>query len=194
VTAAPLAPIADRDSLLAAIRAGWRPTYLMFWGHKAPAGGPAAPAGKHCLSQWWGARFVVGDHSYMSAEHYMMAEKARLFGDEATLKRILAASNPAAAKRLGREVHSFDETAWAAARFAIVVAGNVAKFGQNPALAEFLRTTGERVLVEASPTDRIWGIGLAADHADAEHPERWRGLNLLGFALMETRRTLASSA
>ena len=107
-------------------------------------------------------------------------------------KRILAASNPAAAKRLGREVQGFDETAWAAARFAIVVAGNVAKFGQNPALAEFLRTTGERVLVEASPTDRVWGIGLAADHADAESPEQWRGLNLLGFALMETRRTLAS--
>ena len=162
----------------------------MFWGHKAEA---RAPAGKHCLSQWWGARFVVGDHSYMSAEHYMMAEKARLFGDEATRKRILAASNPAAAKRLGREVKGFDEAAWAAARSGIVVAGNVAKFGQNPALADFLRTTGERVLVEASPADRIWGIGLAADHADAENPERWRGLNLLGFALMQARRALASA-
>src|SRR4029453_9653264 len=117
--------------------------------------------------------------------HYMMAEKARLFGDEATLKRILAASSPAAAKRLGREVRGFKEAAWAAARSGIVVAGNVAKFGQNPALADFPRTPGERGPVEATPADRIWGIGLAADHADAENPVRWRGLNLLGFALME---------
>ena len=180
----------DRESLRAAIRAGWRPKYLMFWGHE-PAAGAAAPPGKHCLSQWWGARFVVGEHSYMTAEHYMMAGKARLFGDEATLERILAAPSPAAAKRLGREVQGFDERAWAAARFDIVVEGNVAKFGQHPALADFLRATGERVLVEASPTDRIWGIGLAAGHADAENPERWPGLTLLGFALLQARRALA---
>jgi len=191
LSAAPLAPITDRDSLLAAVRAGWRPKYVMFWGHEPDAG---AAVGKHCLSQWWGARFTVGEHSYMTAEHFMMAEKVRLFGDAATCKRIVAASSPAAAKRLGREVAGFDEATWAAARFAIVVAGNVAKFGQNPALADFLRGTGDRVLVEASPTDRIWGIGLAADDASAEAPEHWRGLNLLGFALMEARRALAGRA
>jgi ribA/ribD-fused uncharacterized protein len=184
------APITDRDALITAVKRGWRAKYLLFWGHNAD---PGASVGKHCLSQWWGAPFVVGEHRYMSAEHYMMAEKARLFGDADARTRILAAPSPAAAKRLGREVRGFDEAAWAAARFGIVVAGNIAKFSQHPPLAAFLAVTGHRVLVEASPTDRIWGIGLAADNPAAEDPERWRGLNLLGFALMETRRTLATA-
>ena len=87
-------------------------------------------------------------------------------------------------------MRGFDEAVWERERFGIVVEGSVHKFGQDAALRQFLLGTGERVLVEASPRDRIWGIGLAADDERATDPARWRGLNLLGFALMEAREVL----
>ena len=181
--------IRDRESLLAAVRAGFRPKYLFFWGHKAKGDGRV---GKQCLSQWWPAAFTVEGVRYPTAEHFMMTEKARLFGDHDAASRILAAPEPGAAKKLGREVRNFDGPTWDAACFGIVVRGNAAKFGQNPELREFLLTTGDRVLVEASPVDRIWGIGLAEDDPGAENPEAWQGENLLGFALMEARALLRS--
>lgn len=121
----------------------------------------------------------------------MMAAKARLFGDAETEERVLTAPHPGAAKALGRQVRGFDERVWERERYGIVVQASMAKFGQDPALGEFLLGTAGRVLVEASPLDRVWGIGLAADDPRAANPDRWRGLNLLGFALMETRATLA---
>ena len=120
----------------------------------------------------------------------MMAEKARLFGAEDTRRAVLAARHPDEAKRLGRQIPGFDEAVWQAARFTIVVQGNAAKFDQHPPLREFLQASGTRVLVEASPVDAIWGIGLGQDHPDAANPAAWPGLNLLGFALMEVRRQL----
>jgi ribA/ribD-fused uncharacterized protein len=181
--------VRDREALIRAVRAGARPKYLFFWGHQPLPGGEI---GKPCLSQWWTAPFILDGDRYPTAEHSMMAEKARLFGDEETRARILKAPNPGAAKRLGREVRGFEESRWAEARFEIVVRGNREKFGQHPELREFLLGTGKRVLVEASPVDRIWGIGLAAADPRAEHPEQWRGLNLLGFALMEVRSLLGN--
>jgi ribA/ribD-fused uncharacterized protein len=103
-------------------------------------------------------------------------------------------SNPWAAKQLGRRVRGFVEKQWIDARYSFVVRGNLAKFTQNPPLGEFLVKTARTVLVEASPVDRIWGIGLAADDERAVNPEQWRGLNLLGFALMEVRQKLQDSA
>ncbi|MGJ5203315.1 NADAR family protein [Bradyrhizobium sp. HKCCYLR20261] len=97
---------------------------------------------------------------------------------------------PSQAKKLGREVRGFDDARWTAHRFDIAVRGNVAKFGQNPPLGQWLRSTAEAVLVEASPVDRIWGIGLAADDPRARDPLTWLGLNLLGFALMKARAAL----
>ncbi len=91
-------------------------------------------------------------------------------------------------------MRGFDSAEWERRRFEYVVEGNVHKFGQDPALRDYLLGTGSRVLVEASPVDRIWGIGLAADDERAPDPARWRGLNLLGFALMEARRRLTSEA
>ena len=120
----------------------------------------------------------------------MMAAKALLFGDAETADRIRAASHPRAAKELGRQVRGFDEQHWAERRFDLVVSGNLAKFGQHAELRDFLLGTGGRVLVEASPLDRIWGTGLAADHEHSTSPENWPGLNLLGFALMEVRHQL----
>lgn len=117
----------------------------------------------------------------------MMAEKAALFSDTEIREKILQATSPGAVKALGREIRNFDETVWVANRFTIVVRGNTAKFEQNPNLGEFLRKTGSRVLVEASPVDRIWGIGLAQNDEKANNPNLWEGLNLLGFALMQVR-------
>jgi ribA/ribD-fused uncharacterized protein len=88
---------------------------------------------------------------------------------------------------LGQEVRGFDEEIWRHHRFGIVVKGNQAKFTQNETLKVFLLNTKARVLVEASPVDRVWGIGLAEDDPHATNPEKWRGLNLLGFALMKVR-------
>jgi ribA/ribD-fused uncharacterized protein len=100
---------------------------------------------------------------------------------------VLRARSPGAAKAAGRQVRGFDEQRWADARYDIVLAGTRAKFAQHPRLWEVLRRTGSKVLVEASPYDRVWGIGLDSQSPDAGHPTRWRGLNLLGFALMEVR-------
>jgi ribA/ribD-fused uncharacterized protein len=123
-----------------------------------------------------------------------MPAKALLFGDTETAERIRTAPHPEAAKALGREVRGFDEQLWAERRFDLVVAGNLAKFGQHPDLRDFLLGTGSRVLVEASPLDRVWGTGLAAADDQATSPEHWRGLNLLGFALMEVRHRLRATA
>jgi ribA/ribD-fused uncharacterized protein len=177
-----------REQLAEIITAGGQPRWLMFWGHQPQSDGSI---GKGCLSQWWPGAFTVDEVAYDTAEHWMMACKARLFGDEDALVQILAARTPAEAKKLGRLVRGFDEQTWAARRFEFVVAGNVAKFGQDPALCDFLLGTANRVLVEASPRDRIWGIGLGAANERATDPTQWRGLNLLGFALMEARDQLA---
>ena len=175
------------DELLGVIRDGGQPKYLLFWGHQPTSEGGV---GKGCLSQWWPAAFTVDGVDYPSAEHYMMAAKARLSGDARAAAQILAAPHPGAAKALGRQVRGFDEQRWAEHRFKVVIAGNMAKFGQHPQLRDFLVSTGSRVLVEASPQDRVWGIGLTADDERAASPAHWLGLNLLGFALMEVRQQL----
>ncbi|GAA2660619.1 NADAR family protein [Nonomuraea recticatena] len=168
---------------IAAEQAGQSLKFLHFWGHQSLRPG--------CLSQWWPVTFTEDGQTYGSAEHYMMAHKAWLFDDRETAAKILAAGHPGEAKKLGRAVRDFDEEAWDAHRFDIVVRGNIAKFGQHAALKEFLLGTRNRVIVEASPLDRIWGIGLTADDERAASPATWRGLNLLGFALMAARETLA---
>jgi ribA/ribD-fused uncharacterized protein len=179
------------DQLRSLIRGGARPRYLLFWGHQPP---PAGGVGKGCLSQWWPAAFTVDGHSYPSAEHFMMAGKASLFGDAETAAQIRQAPHPGAAKALGRQVRGFDELRWAEHRVDLVVTGNLAKFSQHAGLREFLLGTGDRVIVEASARDPIWGIGLAADDQRATSPEQWPGLNLLGFALMEVRHRLQAQA
>lgn len=174
----------DVASLVRRVERGWRPKFVFFWGHKAKAG---ADVGKHVLSQWQASAFEVDGVRYPSAEHYMMAEKARLFGDDVVLARILASPSPGAAKALGRQVRNFKDELWDAACFDIVARGNAAKFGQNEELRTYLLNTGGKVLVEASPLDRIWGVGLAEDDPGIENPAQWRGANLLGFALMKAR-------
>ncbi len=164
--------------------------YLYFWGHRPAKDGKIT---KSCLSQWYDAPFEIVGARYPTAEHWMMASKARLFDDAESLRKILDAPNAKTAKALGRKVRDFDEAVWNANCRRLVTVGNVAKFGQNADLRAFMLGTAEQVLVEASPQDRIWGIGLAADDERANHPDTWQGQNLLGFALMDVRTELARS-
>ena len=177
------------EELREACLRGERFKYVLFWGHQPERDGRIS---KSCFSQWWPATFELDGLEYPTAEHYMMSEKARLFGDEEARSKILSASHPGAAKKFGREVRGFDEAKWESHREAVVFRATLAKFTQHPDLGEFLDRTGEKVLVEASPVDRIWGIGLAADNPAAEDPARWKGLNLLGFALMDAREARRS--
>ncbi|WP_309050526.1 NADAR family protein [Streptomyces sp.] len=179
------------EELTQQVSGGERVKWLHFWGHRPHPDGRLSAS---CLSQWWPAPFTVDGVEYATAEHWMMAAKARLFGDAAAERAVLAAATPAEAKNAGRLVRDFDEAVWERERFGTVVAGSVHKFSSDEALRGFLLSTGTRVLVEASPLDRIWGIGLAADDPRAHDPARWRGLNLLGFALMEARDRLRAAA
>ena len=183
--------ISNKSDLIEYLNQGQPVKYLFFWGHQPKLDGSI---GKGCLSQWWSERFTVDDLEYFSAEHYIMAEKARLFADSDALEKILSAKHPGAAKQFGRAVRGFNEQVWREHRFDIVVRANLGKFGQNARLQEYLLTTGKRVLVEASPRDKIWGIGLTEDNPAASNPLQWKGENLLGFALMEVREQLKEAA
>lgn len=174
----------DRASLIARMDEGFTPSFLFFWGHTAP---PGDGVGKACLSQWYPAPFVVEGRSFATAEHFMMHGKATLFGDTDAAAKILASTDPGDVKAIGREVRGYDDGRWDAARFDVVVEGNVAKFSQHAALRAFLLETGDAVLVEAAPRDVVWGIGLGESNPQARSPKDWRGRNLLGFALMAAR-------
>lgn len=161
--------------------------YLFFWGHQPSKDGSIL---KSCFSQWWLEDFEIDGEIYKSAEHYMMAEKARLFDNEEIRKKIIECKSPAEVKKLGRQVTNFNQEIWQNNCFEIVKKANYYKFTQNENLKEFIINTKNRILVEASPVDPIWGIGMAEDHKDIMNPNKWRGDNLLGFALMEVRDEL----
>jgi ribA/ribD-fused uncharacterized protein len=182
-----MSEVTDLESLLTAVRHNQPLKYLFFWGHQPHPDGRITPS---CFSQWWPSAFAVEGVRYETAEHYMMAGKARLFNDEEMYDKILAATHPHAAKKYGRQVRNFDPVIWEQHRFDIVVQGNLAKFSQHADLQTYLLNTNTRILVEASPVDTIWGIGWAADDPKVNDPEQWRGLNLLGFALMQVRLQL----
>lgn len=141
-------------------------------------------------SQWAKSSFEIDGVPYNCCEQFMMAEKARVFGDTAIEAEILTTDSPATHKKLGRKVQGFDKDTWNRVCRGIVYRGNLARFEQNTDLLQLLMDTGERVVVEASPRDRIWGIGMGASNPDAEDPEKWRGRNWLGVALMQVREEL----
>lgn len=178
------------EALRDAVRAGQRFEYVMFWRPRAAADGSVTAS---CLSQWWMGDFVVDGATYSSAEQWMMAGKARLFGDDAALAAVMAENDPAKVKKLGRTVRGFDTARWRAACEEHVTRGNEAKFSQDARLRAYLLGTGDAVLVEASPHDAVWGIGLGAEDERATDPLRWPGENLLGFALMRARERLRSA-
>lgn len=134
--------------------------------------------------------FAVDGVRYSCAEQYVIAEKARLFRDAEMLTAIMDAKHPKEMKAFGRVVRGFKQEVWEAHCYKAVLKGNLAKFGQNPELLAFLLSTHNRILVEASPWDRIWGIGMGKQNPDAENPLKWRGKNRLGFVLTEARDLL----
>lgn len=184
--------IRTKSELTEFLARGKKAKYLCFWGHTKQS---EQLINKTCFSQWFDSPFEIEGITYSTEEHYMMAEKARLFenhseANKKLVSQIIEASHPQKAKQLGCSVEGFTNELWNQHRFDIVVRGNVAKFSQNKELKDFLLNTGKRILVEASPADKVWGTGLAEDHGDATNPFKWKGLNLLGFALMEVRERL----
>jgi ribA/ribD-fused uncharacterized protein len=150
-------------------------------------------SGSSVFSQWYKSSFVdIDGQKYTSAEQYMMSEKAKLFGDDDTRTKILRNNNPKVCKTLGRKVAGFNEKIWEDNRELIVLNASLLKYGQNPELKDALLSTGDKCIVEASPYDKIWGIGIRESHTDATNPQRWKGLNLLGKALILTREKLRS--
>lgn len=145
------------------------------------------------FSNWYPSTFTIGSITFTRGEQFMMYAKALLFDDQLIAAKILATDDPKKQKDLGREVRNYDDAAWAEVREDIMVLGLYQKFAQNPGLKQALLDTGDTMLVEASPTDVIWGIGLAATDPNVENESCWRGQNLLGKVLMRVRSKLNES-
>lgn len=139
-------------------------------------------------SQWYISQdkdylFEENGVGFITAEHYMMYYKALIFGDLETAGKILKTVHPRDVKRLGRQVANYDDSVWNAKRFDVVVNGNILKFSQNPELLEDLRKYKNKIFVEASPEDKIWGIGLHYEDDRVLDDSLWQGQNLLGNAI-----------
>lgn len=178
------APKYTREWLCDLLEAGEKPHMEMFWGHHPSKDGRIT---KSCFSQWWRGDFLFQGRRMCCMEQCMMWGKALTFQDEETARKILESSDPQQIKKLGRQVKNFDEAVWNEIKHSLILNGNYSKFTQNEALRHFLLSTGDSVLVEASPYDCIWGVGLDAGNPDVRDPRKWKGQNLLGFALMEVR-------
>jgi len=150
----------------------------MFWG------GP--------FSQWYPSLFEVEGIKYNCTEQYMMVKKAGLFGDENAQLKIMASDDPREQKRIGRTVENFVPERWNVVAKDIVFRANMAKFTQNPECFAYMMNIGDQEIVEASPEDTIWGIGLSADDPDAYDKTKWKGTNWLGEVLMMVRDVLKS--
>lgn len=142
------------------------------------------------FSQWYLSKFTIDEIEYNCCEQFMMAEKARFFNDEETLKKIMASINPKEQKKLGREVRGFLVSEWEYVACNIVYKGNLAKFTQNKKLKELLLNTKGTILVEASPYDKIWGIGLSENDPRSLDRNQWLGKNWLGEVLTKVREQI----
>ncbi len=162
--------------------------YLFFWGYEA--GEKEGEVGKSCFSQWHDSPFELDGFVWPTAEHYMMAQKAIIFKDSQSLQMIKNTNSPREAKALGRMVKNFDNKIWDKHKYEVVLLANIAKFTAHPELKEFLLSTGDDIIVEASPYDRVWGIGLDQTDPRCNDPKKWMGENLLGYVLMHARELL----
>lgn len=174
------------DALIKEYKKENRHKFVFFYGHTQKG----KEIDKSCFSQWFITDFIINNIKYNCTEQYMMAEKARLFKDEKMLEKIMKTCHPKEMKAYGRAVENFNKTIWEENCYRIVKTGNMAKFSQNIELLNFIKLTNKRILVEASPRDRIWGIGMGINNPNVENPLAWRGKNLLGFALTEVRDEL----
>ncbi len=154
-------------------------------------GGPAI------YSNWYGNpeipdQFKHRGHWFSNTEQAFMWEKAMTFGDEQMAEEILDTPNPKDVKALGRKIKNFDSAKWDACSLAIMTSVNLSKYSQNEAFKKELLETGDRILVEASPYDKIWGVGLHYTDDKILDEKNWQGKNLLGIALMNVRELLKS--
>jgi ribA/ribD-fused uncharacterized protein len=141
-------------------------------------------------SQWYSAPMMINGIKYNTCEQYMMHQKALLFGDEEVAIAILNEPNPREQKALGRKIRNFDDQIWKQNCMRIVYEANLAKFTQNQELKAALLSTGNKILVEASPKDFIWGIGMHYDDEGVDNPVNWKGTNLLGQVLTLVKHEL----
>ena len=152
-------------------------THMYFWGG--------------IFSQWYKTSFTnVGGVIFNCAEQYMMWEKANMMKNSAFADKILSIKNPRKQKELGRAIPDFDAKKWDEIKFEIVVKGNILKFEQNPELKEILLSSENKILVEASPLDKVWGIGLHWEDDRVLDESKWQGENLLGEVIMEARKII----
>ena len=180
-------PKYNRQWLQQEMASGKQYDFCFFWGDQPSEDGSVSQS---CLSQWWKKDFDSMEQTYCCMEQYMMAAKAELFENQEIREQILENNDPKQIKALGRKVKGFHQFVWDQFKYAIVLNGNWCKFSQNQDLREFLLSTQDSILVEASPYDSIWGIHLSANSPAAKDPSKWHGQNLLGFALMEIRDEL----
>ena len=142
------------------------------------------------FSNWYPAVFTVDGVTYLNAEQYLMHQKALCCGDTATAARVMENPDPKTVKLLGRAITPYDDAKWAAVRQEVIYRGLLAKFGQNSGLKHQLLATGDALIAECSPNDRIWGIGIPLDDPRHQDPAQWQGESILGKALMRVRETL----
>lgn len=141
-------------------------------------------------SQWLPSLIEIEGKMFSCCEQYMMYKKAMLFGDTEAADQIMNTDNPAIQKEIGRRVKNFDREIWDANCYSIVYKANFAKFSQHKNLKRELILTGDKIIVEASPYDKIWGIAMGEDDPGIEDPANWKGLNLLGQCIMNVRSIL----
>lgn len=142
------------------------------------------------FSQWACSNFVIDGVTYNTAEKFMMAQKSLVFGDHDIFNEIMKTNDPSEQKALGRKIKNFDKDVWEAKCKEIVYNGNYAKFTQNKSFYEALMATGDTELVEASPVDKIWGIGLSENDLRAQDKSQWQGTNWLGEIITQVREDL----
>jgi len=141
-------------------------------------------------SQWYQAPMTIDGVLYNCCEQYMMHQKALFFGDTDIAERIMLTSHPRDQKELGRQVKNFNKERWDKVNLQIVYKGNFAKFSQNEDLKKQLLETGNKILVESSPYDQIWGIGMGEFDEGVDNPLNWKGQNLLGWAITLVKQEL----
>lgn len=156
-------------------------SYIFFWKPSETDG---------YLGNWYTSPLKKDNINYSCVEQYIMAMKAKLFGDNTMLSKIMSTKDPNLHRNFGRLVKDFDEDVWNEHKEDVLYDGLYAKFTQNSNLKDKLLKTGDKILVEASPYDKIYGIGMKKDHPDINNPRKWKGENLLGNTLMRVRKDL----